>query len=87
MATPQQLRDSDITRRFCIVGLVISWIVGVGALLIGVALLVVEITGSWRPPRLDLTHTWREVIPLLLNVAGTPSFVICTETPLIISSR
>ncbi|KAK5656283.1 hypothetical protein OQA88_5047 [Cercophora sp. LCS_1] len=71
MANRQQLRDSDITKKFCIAGLAVSWIVGVGSLLIGVGLLVAESTGSWRPPRLDLTHTWREVIPLLLNVVVT----------------
>lgn len=70
MATPEQLRDSNITKNCCIAGLIISWVVGIGSLLIGVALLVAEITGSWKPPRLDLTHTWREVIPLLLNVVG-----------------
>lgn len=70
MIAEQQRRDNAFTRHCCVVGLIISWAVGVASLLVGSLFLVLEETSAVKSPQLNLSHTWREVLPLILNVVG-----------------
>lgn len=70
MTAEQQRRDSTFTRQCCVFGLIISWAVGAASLLVGSLFLVLEETSAVKSPQLNLSHTWREVLPLILNVVG-----------------
>ncbi|KAK1761200.1 hypothetical protein QBC47DRAFT_369358 [Echria macrotheca] len=66
--------DSDFTKKCCVAGLVVSWVVGAASLVTGTVYLVLAETSPVSPvssPHVDLSHTWREVLPLVLNVVVT----------------
>lgn len=65
----QRHDDSAFTRRWCVFGLIMSWLVGIGALLAGVICLYLEIRDG-AAPYIALSHIWREVLPLGLNILG-----------------
>jgi hypothetical protein len=69
----QKNDDSVLTRTWCVFGLVLSWVVGIGTLFAG------GICAHWEardgyPAHIILSTTWREVLPLGLNILGRFSF-------------
>lgn len=77
--TKQKYDDSAFTRRWCVFGLVMSWFVGIGALLAGAISMYLEVRDG-SAPHLVLSHTWREVLPLGLNICGKSPFPLPTWT-------
>ncbi len=69
MAPPKHHDDSVFTKTWCVCGLVVSWIVGIGALLAGGISIYLEIRDG-TAAQIGMSHTWREVLPLGLNVLG-----------------
>lgn len=68
---PHKHDDSIFTRACCLCGLVVSWFVGVGALLAGAICLYLERRdASGNSTHITMSHTWTEVLPLGLNVFG-----------------
>jgi len=65
----KQHDDSAITRRACMVGLVASWFVAIGSLIGGGICLYFELRDG-TPTHIAMSHTWREIVPLLLNIIG-----------------
>ncbi|KAK3314641.1 hypothetical protein B0H66DRAFT_316708 [Apodospora peruviana] len=70
MAVQKQHDDSRYTRNACVLGLVVSWFVGIGSLLGGGICLYTEIRDG-TATHIVMSHTWREILPLLLNVVVT----------------
>ncbi|KAK4228947.1 hypothetical protein QBC38DRAFT_132111 [Podospora fimiseda] len=68
--TRQKYDDSANTRWWSVFGLVISWFVAMGALFAGAICLYLEIRDG-KAPHLFLSNTWREVLPLGLNIFVT----------------
>ena len=66
---PKHHDDSVFTKTWCVIGLVASWIVGIGALLAGGISIYLEIRDG-TAAQIVMSHTWREVLPLGLNVFG-----------------
>ncbi|KAK3371814.1 hypothetical protein B0T24DRAFT_531380 [Lasiosphaeria ovina] len=62
--------DSHVTKRWCLAGLVISWLIAIAASLAGAILLKQEIQNG-RATQILIWDTWREVLPLGLNVLVT----------------
>ena len=67
--TRQKYDDSANTRWWCVFGLVTSWFVAIIALLAGAACLYVEIRDQ-KAAQIKMSHKWREVLPLGLNILG-----------------
>jgi hypothetical protein len=65
----QEQEDNRITKWWCKLGLVVSWFVGFGAALGGGICLYIELRDG-NAVFFSLEHTWREVLPLGLNVVG-----------------
>ncbi len=66
---PKHHDDSVFTKTWCVIGLVASWLVGIGALLAGGISIYLEIRDG-TAAQIVMSHTWREVLPLGLNVFG-----------------
>lgn len=66
----QKNDDSVFTRTWCVCGLVLSWIAGIGTLIAGGICAHLEARDGY-PAHIILSHTWREVLPLGLNILGT----------------
>ncbi|KAK3344320.1 hypothetical protein B0T25DRAFT_323332 [Lasiosphaeria hispida] len=68
---PHQHRDDSAnTRRWCVFGLVVSWFAAIGSLLAGAISLYIEIRDG-SSPYIVMSHTWREIVPLVMNVLVT----------------
>jgi hypothetical protein len=65
----QKHDDSVFTRAWCVFGLVVSWFVGIGALLAGGICVYLE-QRDGNAPHIILSHMWREILPLGLNILG-----------------
>jgi len=61
--------DNQITKHWCKLGLLVSWFVGIGSALGGGICLYLEIRDG-NAVFFVLDHTWREVLPLGLNIIG-----------------
>ncbi|KAK3986656.1 hypothetical protein QBC44DRAFT_135473 [Cladorrhinum sp. PSN332] len=68
--TRQKYDDSANTRWWCVFGLVISWFVAIGSLFAGAICLYLELRDQ-KAAHIVLSHTWREVLPLGLNIFVT----------------
>ncbi|KAK3304107.1 uncharacterized protein B0T15DRAFT_485858 [Chaetomium strumarium] len=66
----QKHDDSVLTRTWCLCGLVLSWIIGIGALLAGGICVYVEVRDG-NATHIIMSHYWREVLPLGLNILVT----------------
>jgi hypothetical protein len=65
----QKHDDSGFTRAWCVAGLVVSWFVGIGALLAGgICVYLEKRDGTAR--HIVMSHMWREILPLGLNILG-----------------
>ncbi|KAK4213044.1 hypothetical protein QBC37DRAFT_441071 [Rhypophila decipiens] len=72
MSSPKQHDDSAMTRRACLVGLVIGWFFGIGCLVLGSIFLYLEVRdGTDMATRIGLSHNWREFLTLFLNAIVT----------------
>lgn len=69
MAGYKQRNDSAIARHASLVGLVMSWFAGFTALFLGGICLFIEIRDGVAV-HLKINNTWREILPLLLNILG-----------------
>jgi hypothetical protein len=65
----QKHDDSVATRAWCVCGLVVSWIVGISALLAGGICVYLELRDG-NAAQIMMSHYWREVLPLGLNILG-----------------
>lgn len=72
--------DSAKTRAWCVFGLVVSWIVGMSALIAGGICLYGEIRDG-NAAHIQMSNVWREVLPLGLNVLGMLSASHLPQTP------
>ncbi|KAK4148831.1 hypothetical protein C8A00DRAFT_47428 [Chaetomidium leptoderma] len=70
MAAPQKHDDNVLTRAWCVCGLVVSWIFGISSLLAGGICVYLEVRDG-NAAHIILSHTWREVLPLGLNILVT----------------
>jgi hypothetical protein len=61
--------DSRVTRWWCVLGLIISWFVGIGAFVAGGICVYLEARDG-NAAHVHIVHTAREVLPLGLNVLG-----------------
>ncbi len=78
MAARSQRDDNKITRRWCRVILAVSWFVGILAAMAGIVGLVFQnLYGFFFP--VELGHTWKEVLPLVLNIFGQCQDWICAH--------
>lgn len=79
MASRKHHDDSAITRRVCVFGLVVSYIVAISSLLAGAICLYIELRDG-SATQIVLPHMWREILPLVLNIFGMsrvfPEFVL-----------
>ncbi|KAK4166215.1 hypothetical protein QBC43DRAFT_21808 [Cladorrhinum sp. PSN259] len=66
----QKYDDSANTRWWCVFGLVISWFVAMGSLFAGAICLYLEIRDQ-KAAHIVLSHRWREILPLGLNIFVT----------------
>ncbi|KAK4122793.1 hypothetical protein N657DRAFT_620872 [Parathielavia appendiculata] len=66
----QKHDDSVFTRAWCVFGLVVSWIVGIGTLLAGGICVYLEHRDG-AAAHIVLSHMWREILPLGLNILVT----------------
>ncbi|KAK0706911.1 hypothetical protein B0T26DRAFT_815149 [Lasiosphaeria miniovina] len=69
MAAPNY-HDSHVTNRWCLAGLVISWLIAIAASLASAILFKQEIQNG-RATQILIWDTWREVLPLGLDVLVT----------------
>ncbi len=70
MAVRKQHDDNKTTKAWCKLGLVVSWFVAIGSALGGGICLYLELRDG-NAVFFILDHTWREVLPLVLNIFGT----------------
>jgi hypothetical protein len=69
MMEKQKYDDSVFTRRWCVFGLTMSWLVGIGALIAGAICMYMEIHNG-EPAKIVMSNTNREILPLVLNIFG-----------------
>ncbi len=69
MSVRRQRDDGSLTKWWCKLGLVISWVVGVGAAAGGGICLFLELRDG-NAVFFYLEHPWREILPLGLNIIG-----------------
>ena len=69
MAGRKKRDDNQNTKLWCQTGLIVSWFVGMGSALAGGICLYLELRDG-NAVFFLLDHTWREILPLGLNIVG-----------------